>query len=163
MRGTAPIFILSLALIGGQAAHARETLGIYHSWGAFRDEAPPRCFAIARPTSAMPGREWKPFVSVGFYPAQKTYGQLHVRLRFNLRPGSRITATIDQRRFALTGRGSDAWAVSASQDLAIIQSMRSGRSISVEAVSSTGQGFADSYRLRGAASAIDAAAINCKD
>ena len=49
----------------------------------------------------------------------------------------------------------------ATQDAALIRAMRSARGISIEAVASTGQGFADSYRLRGAASAIDAAAIAC--
>ena len=39
--------------------------------------------------------------------------------------------------------------------------MREGRSLSVESVSASGAPFADSYSLKGAASAIDAAALGC--
>jgi hypothetical protein len=155
------LIALLLALCAAQPALSRNTLGIYHGWGAFQDEAPARCFAIARPSTHMAGRDWQPFAAIGYYPPQRVYGQFHARLRYNLRPGSRITATIDDRRFTLIGRGSDAWAMDATQDAALIRAMRSARGISIEAVASTGQGFADSYRLRGAASAIDAAAIAC--
>ena len=40
---------LALALALQAAASGRTLLGVHARWGAFRDSAPPRCFAIARP------------------------------------------------------------------------------------------------------------------
>ena len=43
-----------------------------------------------------------------------------------------------------------------------IAAMRSERSMSVEALARNGGAFADTYRLAGAATAIDAAALACR-
>jgi hypothetical protein len=72
-----------------------------------------------------------------------------------------ITLTIDERRWTMTGSGADVWAPSARHDAFIVAKMRSGRSMSIEAVAASGGGFADVYKLKGAATAIDAAALGC--
>ena len=46
-------------------------------------------------------------------------------------------------------------------DAAIVAAMRSAPSMSVESGTATGGAIADTYRLRGAATAIDAAALGC--
>src|SRR3546814_6889217 len=68
---------------------------------------------------------------------------------------------IDDRRFNLMARGDRAWAPDRETDAAIVGAMRSGRSMSIEGVSGAGRAFADVYALPGAASAIDAAALEC--
>ena len=49
----------------------------------------------------------------------------------------------------------------ARMDAAIVAAMRSAPSMSVESRAETGGAIADTYRLRGAATAIDAAALGC--
>ncbi len=44
--------LLLLALAGSPAV-ARESLGIFDSWGAFTDASPRRCFAIAEPVPEL--------------------------------------------------------------------------------------------------------------
>jgi hypothetical protein len=141
-------------------AVARDSLGVYDGWGAFRDTQPFRCFAIAAPESVSGGK-WKPFATVSHWPAQRVRGQIHIRLSRTIREGAKITLTIDDRRASMIGSGADVWAPSRQMDAAIVAAMRSGRSMSIETVASTGGGFADAYRLKGAASAIDAAALGC--
>jgi hypothetical protein len=68
---------------------------------------------------------------------------------------------VGERRFGLTANGLDAWAADAASDRAITAAIRSGRSMSVEAVGGRGRPFADVYTLAGAATAIDAAALRC--
>ena len=65
------------------------------------------------------------------------------------------------RRFILTGNGAHGWASDARMDAAIIAAMRSAPSMSVESGTTAGGAIADTYRLRGAATAIDAAALGC--
>ena len=147
---------LLLALFQGQG---RETLGIYAGWGAFRDAAPARCFAIARPVERY--RQAQPFFSIATWPRSGARDQLHIRLSRVRAANARVTLSVGERRFELMAGDSDAWAPDSRTDAAIVAAMRDGRSMSVESVGANGAPFADSYALKGAASAIDAAALGC--
>jgi hypothetical protein len=144
--------LVALAL---QAATTRQSLGIFERWGAFRE--PQRCFAIAQPVRARsPG-----FASVASFPAQRVRGQFHARLSRARNDRAQVTLSIGERRFQLAAGASDAWAPDARTDSAIVAAIRSARSMSVESVDAQGRPFADTYALRGAATAIDAAALGC--
>lgn len=142
------------------SAHARDSLGVFEDWGAFRDAQPLRCFAIAEPQRGGVGK-WRPFASIAHWPGQGVRGQVHIRLSREKRAGAVVTITVDDRRATLIGAGADAWAPDRRIDAAIISALRSGRSMSISTVAATGGGFADTYRLKGAATAIDAAALGC--
>lgn len=151
--------LLLLALAAGPAAGAHEAVGVYQGWGAFRDAAPPRCYAIAR--AMIAGGRGNAFASVGTWPGRRLRGSLHVRLSRDHDRAAPVTLSIGERRFALVARDADAWAGDAASDRAIVVAMRSGRSMSVETVGPGGAPFADVYALAGAATAIDAAALAC--
>jgi hypothetical protein len=141
------------------AMQARAPLGVYDSWGAFRDPSPRRCFAIAQPVEKY--RTARPFASIATWPRDGVRNQLHIRLSRARAANARVTLSIGERRFELQAGDSDAWAPDARTDAAIVAAMRSGRSMSVETVGANGAPFADSYALKGAATAIDAAALGC--
>ncbi|WP_299321946.1 hypothetical protein [Parasphingopyxis sp.] len=158
---TKPFALLAIVLlILPASAAARESLGIYSNWGAFRDPEVPRCYAIARPDRERRG-EWEPFASVGTWPQRDRRGQVHFRLRREIGEDTQPVLTIGERRFELVGRGPDAWAESSQDDAAIVAAMRNGASMRIEARSRRTGRFVDNYSLRGAASAIDAAALGC--
>ena len=148
--------MLLLLLQGG---NGRVTLGVWERWGAFRDAAPPRCYAITEPLG--PRRAARPFASVATWPGAAVRGQLHIRLSRPRSPAARVILSIGERRFALLAGPSDAWAPDTLTDSAIIAAMRAGRSMSVETAGVNGTPFADAYALAGAATAIDAAAVAC--
>lgn len=144
--------LLAMAL---QATVGRQSLGIFERWGAFRE--PQRCFAIAQPVRARsPG-----FASIASFPPKRIRGQFHARLSRIRADRAEVTLSIGERRFQLIGNSSDAWAPDARTDAAIVAAIRSARSMSVESVDAAGRPFADTYALRGAATAIDAAALAC--
>jgi hypothetical protein len=147
-----------LALALQAAATGRSPLGVFDRWGAFRDAAPARCYAIAEPINRARTR---PFASIATWPGSGARNQLHIRLSRPRAASARVTLSIGERRFALIAGESDAWAPDARTDAAIVSAMRDGRSMSVETVSARGAPYADVYPLRGAASAIDAAAVGC--
>lgn len=156
MKRAAACALLMLAT----AAQARDSLGVFESWGAFRDAQPQRCFAIAEPARSG-GGTWRPFASIAHWPTQGVRGQVHIRLSHEKRADAVITITVDDRRTTLIGSGADAWAPDKRIDAAIIAAIRSGRSMSIATVAVSGGGFADTYALKGAATAIDAAALGC--
>jgi hypothetical protein len=148
-----------VALVAVVPAIARDSLGIYDGWGAFRDAQPYRCYAIAEPDQA--GGKWHPFASVSWWPADKVRGQFHVRLSREKRRDSKVYLVAGGRKWLLTAGKYDAWSPSAQHDAFIIAKLRSAQAMSISSVAATGGGFADTYALKGAASAFDAAALGC--
>ena len=153
--------LLVIALLLAAPVQAREALGVYDRWGAFRDPSPRHCYAIASPVGAPRAAPWRPFVSFSDWPRQDVHGQLHIRLSRPRDPRARVTLSIGERRFELVAGDADAWAPDARTDAAIVAAVRAGRSLSVETLARGGRPFADVYPLRGAATAIDAAAVGC--
>lgn len=140
---------------------ARESLGVFGSWGAFRDSALPRCYAIAEPHARPSNRRWRGFAAVGYWPRKAVRGQVHFRLSRERNAKAPITLGIGVRRFNLIAGSTDAWAPDKRMDAAIIAAIRSGVSMRVQGISKNGAPFVDAYGLRGAATAIDAAAFGC--
>lgn len=154
------IFLLSLLLVTAPAWAQRHGEGIFFRWGAFSEESPRRCFAISRPVD-ISGTRAAASLSVSFAPESRIAGQVHVRLGSPKREGSALLLRIDGRSFQLAGRGADAWAANDAADAAIVAAMRTGVDVAVETRDPNGARYRDRYVLRGAASAIDAAAIAC--
>lgn len=141
---------------------ARDVLGVFQRWGAFRDAGQGRCFAIAQPLAGgWAASPWRPFAAVGYWPRQGVRGQINIRLSHQLADGTGAVLGIGERRFALKGGGADVWTADRRVDAAILAAMRSGQLMSVSGRAKAGGTFTDRYDLRGAATAIDAAALGC--
>lgn len=142
-------------------AQARESLGLYGTWGAFRDPLVPRCYAIAMAAPSAQRRDYQPFAAIGTWPRRGARNQLHFRLSRKIAAGSRIVLRIGGKRIELTGGGGDAWPRNEQDNAAIIAAMRSAPQMTVQARGMAGGGFVNIWELAGAASAMDAAAIGC--
>ena len=140
---------------------AKDSLGVFSDWGAFRDPSLPRCYAIAMPEDSRARRDFEPFATIGTWPRQNIRGQVHFRLSRQLAPQPRITLSIGAKSFQLTGGGGDAWAEDRTMDAAIVAAMRSASRMTVRATGTNGRRFSDSYSLSGAATAMDAATLSC--
>lgn len=136
------------------------SLGLYEDWGAFRDDRPLRCYAIAKPDRGGGGK-WAPFATVSTWPGERVRGQVHFRLSFPVMTGKSVILKIDTKQWPLIAGGADAWAINAQHDAGIVAAMRNGTAMSVSATGSRGGSFKDIYLLRGAASAMDAASLGC--
>ncbi len=152
---------LALGAILASPLAAKDSLGVYSSWAAFRDPGTPRCYAIAKPSSATTRRDYAPFASIATWPKNSIRNQVHLRLSRAIADSATIRLTIGDKQFDLTGGGGDAWAKDASMDAAIVAAMRSATRMSVRARDRGGRAFTDRYQLAGAATAIDAALLGC--
>ena len=155
------LIVPTVALLLAAPLAAKDSLGVFGDWGAFRDADPTRCYAIAMAEPSSARRETQPFASVSDWPSRRVRGQLHIRLSRRLQQSPRIQLSIGGRRFAMNGGGSDGWADSAASDAQIVAAMRSAASMSVSATDARGNRFTDRYSLEGAATAIDAASVGC--
>lgn len=157
----AAAFLLVFLSICVPAAAQRQSLGVFSQWGAFQEKNPRRCFAIAEPERAPRSRDERAFAAIGYWPERNARGQVHFRLSRVKREGSAVLLRIDDRTFQLLAGGADAWGADSRADADIVAAMRSGVNMTIETRSQRGQLVRDYYRLRGAATAIDAAAIGC--
>lgn len=162
MRRFAIVVGISAVLFASPLA-ARDALGVFGAWGAFRDPQVPRCYAIAaaEPARAGDSRVRAPFASIGTWPKRQLRGQMHLRLSRDAAAGKTINLVVGNQRFVLTGSGADAWAVDRRMDAAVVAAMRSAATLSISATDSAGRRFTDRYSLAGAASAMDAATLGC--
>jgi len=142
------------------AAHAQgNAVGVYGLWGAFAEKN--RCYAISEPQRTAGNNPRGAYASVGWWPQRRLGGQVHFRLSQTKRSGSAVLLRIDERTFQLVGGGDNAWAPDARADADVIAAMRVGVQMTIETRSERGALVRDLYALRGAASAVDAAAIAC--
>ena len=158
------IIPIALALLAAAPASARDSLGMFSTWGAFREAggaSEPRCYAIAMAEPSTLRRDYQPYASIGTWPRRQLRGQVHLRLSRKIQPGTRIVLTIGARTFLMTGGGGDAWATDPRMDAAIVAAMRSASTMTVASRDATGRGFSNTWPLAGVATAMDAAAIGC--
>lgn len=140
---------------------AKDSLGVFSSWGAFRDPNVPRCYAIARAQPNAARGDYEPFASIGTWPKRDVRNQLHIRLSRKVSPAGHIVLRIGSESFTLAGGGGDAWAQDHRMDAAVIAAMRSAGAMTVTARARDGRNFTDRYSLAGAATAMDAATVGC--
>lgn len=144
---------------------AKESLGVFSDWAAFRNDGAPHCYAIAKADPVGPvataARDYEPYVSVGTWPNREIRNQLHFRLSREMAPNAAISLRVGGRTFQLTGGGGDAWARDQAMDAAIIARLRSAETLRVTSTDTEGRRFTDTYQLAGSATAIDAATLGC--
>jgi len=154
---TKPFLAILAVLALAAPAGARDSLGVYSNWAAFRDDMPPRCYAIAKPRSGSAG----PFASVATWPEKGLRGQVYVRLSRETGEDAGATVTIGDAEFQLVTQGRNAWAADNTVDAGIIAAMRSATRMTVAARGNNGARFSDRYSLTGAATAMDASVVGC--
>lgn len=155
------VAVLLATALTASPALARDSLGVFGQWGAFRDPAVPRCYAIAMAEPSTLARDFQPYATVASWPSRGVRGQMYFRLSRRLSPAGAITLRIGGARFELVGGGADAWAADPRMDAAVIAALRSARSMTVSARDASGRGFSNTWQLEGVATAIDAAAVGC--
>jgi hypothetical protein len=159
MRFAAAAAILALAA----PAAARDSLGMFDNWGAFRDPAVPRCYAIAR---AEPNRHrgaGRAYADIGNWPKRDLRGEVHFRVSERLATGAPIILTIGTQHIPLVGGGSDAWVADPRMNAAVVAAMRFNPTMSLTARDSDNRRFVDIWQLAGAGSAMDSAAVGCAE
>lgn len=161
IRSLSPAAPFLALLLLAAPVQAKDSLGVFGGWAAFRDPQAPRCYAIAVPAASRQQRELEPFATIGTWPRSNIRGQVHFRLARQLRQGSPVTLQVGDKSFSLTGGGGDAWAQDRRMDAAIVAAMRSAPRMVIRATDRRGNRFSSTYALEGAATAMDAATVGC--
>jgi hypothetical protein len=152
------LFALPLLLLATAPLAARESLGVYESWAAFRDASPLRCYAIAKAQGSAPAPA---YTTISTWPERKVRGAVYFALSRDVAAKPMVRLSVGGTRFDLVAKGRNAWAKDARDDAAIIAALRGAARMSISARSDKGGAFTDRYTLAGAATAMDAASVGC--
>ena len=157
--------LLLAATYAGPLA-ARESLGVYESWAAFKDASPQRCYAVAKAQGTAPAlapvlTRAPAYATVSNWPEKGVRGTVHLVLSREVADKSAVRLAVGDKRFTLIAKGRNAWAKDAAGDAAIVAALRSAARMSVSARGTKGGNFTDRYTLAGAATAMDAATVGC--
>lgn len=156
------LLAFALLLLAAPLA-ARDSLGVFDGWAAFRDAKPLRCYAIAKAQGAKEqGTPPAPaYATVSNWPERKVRGAMYFLLSRDAASAGNVRLSVGDKRFTLVAKGRNAWARDARDDAAIVAALRSANRMSVSAQTAKGGSFTDRYALTGAATAIDAATVGC--
>ena len=142
-------------------ALARDNLGAFGGWQAFRDRAGPRCYALA---PAEPRRQpvtYEAFADVTSWPRRDVPGEVHFRLSYEVAKDLPIILAIGGQHMALVGNSGDARLPGSSTNAAVIAAMRVKPRMEIVAFDPDHRRFVDTWRLAGAEAALAAAAKGC--
>ncbi len=161
MRGFVASLPLAAIAVAGLClpVAAADSLGVYDNWGVFRDPRAGRCYAIAEPVGRT--AQARPFASVGYWPRSRVRGQFYARIGQPVSPNGGAMLTIGARSFALVGADRNLWAGDQRADAGIVAAIRANATMTLTARTSGGSRVSYRFALKGAATAIDAAALAC--
>jgi len=166
---SAKLLILSALLLGAASAplHAQPSprmIKTFNDWGVYtyRNGSGSNCYVLtmakdAQPTTVQHGDNF-------FLIAPKSSGSdLYPQavMGYDLKEGSQMRATINGEVFLLTARGNGGWTAQESRDAALISALKSGSSMTLEAVSARGTQTRYTFSLSGVTAAL-AEADRCR-
>lgn len=161
------VLALALAAVTTGQAHAQTTRQIarFGDWTLYEhQEATSRiCFLSAQPRSSLPkGLERGPiqfFVSA--WPKEGVKGEVSVALGYAARKGIPVTVTVGKDSFRLFAAADRAFVQDPTMELKLLEAVRKGASVVVEATSAAGTTTTDTYSLQGLTQGLQAMASGC--
>ena len=151
------LILIALVAVGAATAQGPRLIVARGAWASFdRGSA---CEAL---TLSIPVRgQARSSLAVSFDRQGPRNGQLAVRLRRPVRPGSTALLVVGREPFQLATRAGFAWSTGPAQEAAIIAALRAAGGMRLQARDQAGRTMTDRYLLDGAPTAIDAAAADC--
>ena len=151
---------LFLALIATAAlARGGSVIAAGGQWAAI--QRGDRCDAESRTVATLNGQKLVGVAGFAFTADRRHWGEFHVALSREPRPGASVIAFAGGQSFLLAASGRTAWARGVQQDQAILAAIRASDMLRVESRDRSGRRFSDRFGLAFAPTAIDAAAARC--
>lgn len=154
-----------LACPGPVAAQGANKLGAFGNWtvNATPEEAGKTCFAATQPTQKEPaGANRAPVVLyISAWPKDGVKSEISVKLGYKIKGGSDVTVVIGATTYSLFAKDDRAFVADATQELKLLDEMKKGAKLVVQATSERGTATTDTYSLAGLTQAMKSLAEAC--
>ncbi|KQQ79334.1 MULTISPECIES: invasion associated locus B family protein [Rhizobium/Agrobacterium group] len=155
----APLFAAVIAL-PAFAQPSPTMLRQFGDWNVYSYQAgaSKSCYVLTIPKQATPAsvNHGDNFFLVAPKPSGSGYYPQAI-MGYDLQNSSQITVTIDGKSFAMTPRGNSGWTQQESNDSAMIDAMRTGSNMTLQAVSGRGTRTSYTFSLSGVTAALNQA------
>jgi len=147
------------------AAQGAVETGRYGAWIMHQsaDASSKICFAATQPTAKEPAgaNRAKTLLYVSAWPKEGVKAEISIKLGYPIKTGSDITVTVGNDAFTLFPKEDRAYVADATEELKLIEVMRKGSKLTVQATSERGTATTDTYSLSGLSQALQALAAGC--
>ncbi len=147
------VFLILLTMLPA-SSQAKELVGIYGDWGAFKQGR--SCYVASAPQTVAAGRSGAQLVVTRW---ARDDIQVMVSAGADVRS---LSLRAGAGRFSLQSRGGDAWMADAKGDAAVLAALGAASTASVEGRTARGNRVADTYPLAGFSDAWTAAQKACR-
>lgn len=155
-----------MAFLMATAASAATLVKTHKAWSVFSHEASAQkiCFAASQPKVTLPkgANRSAIFFYVSAWPSDGVKSEISVRLGYPIKPGSTVKVKIGSRSFNLFAKDDKAFVADATEELKLIEAMRSGNTMVIDAVSARGTRTTDRYSLSGVTAALATLETTCR-
>ncbi|MDE1997149.1 MAG: hypothetical protein KGI75_31910 [Rhizobiaceae bacterium] len=149
----------ALLLFGFSTAHAEPPTRIeqFDAWGAYSYNSGGKvsCYAISTPTQQSPAGvdHGNNYFIVARGPDGKAY-MPEAAMGYDLKQGAPMQATIGDASFTMFSKDRHGWVEDQSQEPTMVEAMKSGSELSLQATSKRGTATTYSYSLSGVTAAL---------
>jgi invasion protein IalB len=139
--------------------------GTFGDWMVHQNAGggPKICFAAAQPKTKEPAgaNRSKIVLYVSAWPKDGVKSEFSAKLGYRIKPDSPVSATVDEAAFQLFADEDRAYVADAAEEAKLIEAMKKGTKLVVQATSTRGTQTTDTYSLNGFGQALDAVAGAC--
>ena len=167
MRGLISIVsgLMLLAGAGTALAQSAQKMGQHGQWGTYSYQATNGkvCYVLTVPTDKQPPTldHGDMFFFVSQRPGQAVSYEPQFIAGYTMKEGSKVTVTIDNKKFSMFTKGKSAWVENAAEEPVLIAAMKGGTDMKVQAQSGKGNATNYVFSLKGISAALGSIAT-CK-
>lgn len=160
VRKLAAALLAVMAVASSAAAQAPTRIEQFKAWGAYfyQGQTGKVCYVLTVPD---PKQLNPPKVDHGdvFFlvtqrPGQNISYEPQAMVGYELQAGSKVTVKVDDKTFTMFTKGKSAWLENAAEEPALVAAMRSGKSMTMGAVSKRGTQTGYVFSLSGISAAL---------
>ncbi len=140
--------------------------GAYGDWLVHRNagDGPKICFAASQPKTKEPAgaNRSKVVLYVSAWPKDGVKAEFSAKLGYRMSPEAPVSATVDDTAFRLFADEDRAYVADAAEEAKLIQAMKTGSKLVLQATSTRGTRTTDTYSLAGFGQALEAITNACQ-
>lgn len=157
--------VCALALDTAAIAQTANQIEKHGDWTMYTADAGGSrlCFVTAQPTDTKPdGAKRDPIhFYISAWPKEGVKSEVSIKLGYPVKKGSATTVSIGPQAFKLFIKDDKAFVADPTAELKLIEAMKKGGKVLVEAVSERGTATSDIYSLAGFEKALQALSTKC--